>query len=89
MNIFLSLKEERSHVVIRAVVDYVRSLQTVDDVEALGTQIFGSATDPRMKKLKDVVEYYNNGTEDGYKKFVPSRRKKREGEIRNFFVSKL
>jgi len=72
-------KEERSHVVIRAVVDYVRSLQTVDDVEALGTQIFGSATDPRMKKLKDVVEYYNNGTEDGYKKFVPSRRKKREG----------
>jgi len=72
-------KEDKSHAVIRAVVDYVRSLQTVDDVEALGTQIFGSNTDPRMKKLKDVVEYYNNGTEDGYKKFVPSRRKKREG----------
>lgn len=65
--------------VIRAVVNYVRSLQTVDDISALGTEIFGSETDPRVKKLKDVVEYYNSGTEDGYKKFVPSKKKKREG----------
>ena len=26
--------------------------QTVDDVAALGTEIFGSDTDPRIKKLK-------------------------------------
>jgi hypothetical protein len=33
--------------------------------------------------LQDVVEYYNSGTEDGYKKFVPSKKKKRDGE---FFI---
>ena len=37
---------------IRAVVDYVRSLQTTEDVTALGSQIFGSDTDHRVKKLK-------------------------------------
>ncbi len=26
------------------------------------------------------MEYYNSGTEDGYKKFVPSKKKKRDGE---------
>lgn len=72
-------KDSRQHAIIRGVVDYVRSLQTVEDVVALGTQIFGSENDFRVKKLKDVVEYYNNGTEDGYKKFVPNKRKRREG----------
>jgi len=71
--------EKDAKAVIKGVVDYVRSLQTVEDVAALGAQIFGSGTDFRVKKLQDVVEYYNNGTEDGYKKFIPSRRKKREG----------
>ena len=33
-------------------VDYVRSLQTVEDVVALGAQIFGSESDPRIRKLK-------------------------------------
>jgi hypothetical protein len=72
-------KDSRAHDIIRGVVDYVRSLQSVEDVGALGAQIFGSETDPRIKKLKSVVEYYNSGTEDGYKKFVPSKKKKREG----------
>jgi hypothetical protein len=72
-------KDNRTVRIIRGVVDYVRSLQTVDDVPALGADIFGSREDPRVKKLKDVVEYYNSGTEEGYRKFIPSRRKKREG----------
>ena len=59
----------------------MRSLQTVDDVPSLGADIFGSREDPRVRKLKDVVEYYNSGTEEGYRKFIPSRRKKREGEV--------
>ena len=65
--------------IIRAVVDYVRSLPTVDDIPALGAQIFGSKEDPRVRKLNEVVDYYNSGTEEGYRKFIPSRRKKREG----------
>ena len=39
-----------------------------------------------------MVEYYNSGTEDGYKKFVPNKRKRREGtkkEIQYKVVSYL
>jgi len=72
-------KEYRTYKIIRAVVDYVRSLPTVDDIPALGEDIFGLREDPRVRKLKEVVEYYNSGTEEGYRKFIPSRRKKREG----------
>lgn len=72
-------KDGRTVRITKAVVDYVRSLQTVDDVVSLGAEIFGSSEDPRVRKLKDVVEYYNSGTEEGYRKFIPSRRKKREG----------
>ena len=70
--------KDSADVVIRAVVNYVRTLVNVDEVEALGTEIFGSCSDPRVSKLKEVVDFYNSGTEDGYKKFKPSRRKKKE-----------
>jgi len=64
--------------VIRAVVNYIRTLVNIDDIDALGTEIFGSSADPRIVKLKEVVEYYNSGTEDGYKKYRPSKKKKKE-----------
>ena len=63
-------------VVIRAVVNYIRTLVNVDDTQALGAEIFGSVTDPRVGKLKEVVEYYTAGTEDGYKNFKPNKMKK-------------
>ena len=66
-------------VVIRAVVNYIRTLVNVDDTQALGAEIFGSVTDPRVGKLKEVVEYYTAGTEDGYKNFKPNKMKKKEG----------
>ena len=64
--------------VIRAVVNYIRTLVNIDDINALGSEIFGSS-DARIVKLKEVVEYYNSGTEDGYKKFRPLKKKKKEG----------
>ena len=59
--------------VIRAVVNYVRTLVNVDDIEALGAEIFGSSTDVRIGKLKEVVDYYNSGSEDGYKNLLTKR----------------
>ena len=65
--------------VIRAVVNYIRTLVNIDDVEALGVEIFGSAEDVRVAKLKEVVDYYNAGTEDGYKKYKPVKKKNKDG----------
>ena len=70
--------KDSSDVVIRAVVNYVRTLVNVDDIEALGAEIFGSCLDPRVSKLKEVVDFYNSGTEDGYKKFKPSNRRRKK-----------
>ena len=71
---------KHSEVITRAVVNYVRTLVNVDHIEALGAEIFGSCSDPRVGKLKEVVDFYNSGTEDGYKKLKPtsSRRKKKD-----------
>ena len=66
-------------VLIKAVVNYVRTLLTVDDVEALGAEIFGSASDPRVGKLVEVVAYYESGTEEGYKKARLGKKKVKEG----------
>ena len=64
-------------IVIRAVVNYIRTLVNIDDVQALGVEIFGSPDDGRVGKLKEVVEYYNAGTEDGYKNYKPAKKKKK------------
>ena len=68
-----------SGLLIKAVVNYVRTLLTVDDVEALGAEIFGSASDPRVGKLVEVVAYYDSGTEEGYKKARLGKKKVKEG----------
>ena len=59
---------------IMAVVNFIRTLVKIDDIEALGVDIFGAA-DPRVEKLKEVVEYYNAGTEEGYKTARPKKKK--------------
>ena len=64
-------------IVIRAVVNYIRTLVNIDDVQALGVEIFGSPEDARVGKLKEVVDYYNAGSEDGYKKYKPAKKKKK------------
>merc|ERR1719232_930172 len=64
-------------VVIRAVVNYIRTLVNIDDVQALGVEIFGSPDDVRVGKLKEVVDYYNAGSEDGYKNYKPAKKKKK------------
>ena len=79
-----------AEIIIRAVVNYVRTLVNVDDIEALGTEIFGSESDERVSKLKDVVAYFNSGTEDGYKNIKPIKNKKKKDVIQvSTFASDL
>ena len=66
-------------VLIKAVVNYVRTLLTVDNVEVLGEEIFGSASDPRVRKLVEVVAYYDSGTAEGYKKARLGKKRAKEG----------
>lgn len=41
--------------------DYVRNLNSVDDLEEVAYQVFGSHTDERCEKFKQAVLYYCRG----------------------------
>lgn len=62
--------------VIRAVVNYIRSLPKIDDFERIGTDVFGSDKDPRIKKLKSSMNYYQSMSQEGYTKHKPKHNKK-------------
>ena len=62
--------------VIRAVINYVRAVPSIDDYETLGQDIFGSEQDSRIRHLKDAVQYFHKGTKDGYSKQKPKPSKK-------------
>ena len=62
--------------VIRAVINYVRAVPSIDDFETIGHDVFGSEQDPRIKSLKESVQYFRKGTQDGYSKQKPKVAKK-------------
>ena len=58
--------------IVSEVATFVRALQTIDNLVEIGTTVFGSATDSRVQKLKASVQYYVNGTKDGFLRYWPS-----------------
>ena len=56
---------------VGVVVEFVRSLPSVDDLDTIGERVFGSRTDPRVNKLKESVAYFVDGSRDGYFKYKP------------------
>ncbi|KAG1664870.1 Constitutive coactivator of PPAR-gamma-like protein 2 [Nymphon striatum] len=61
---------------VKAIVVYVRSLPAVDNIDAIGSQVFGShqnspLTQEKIQKFKECVQYYLNGTQDGFLRYRP------------------
>lgn len=59
---------------IRAAVDFVRSLPTVDNLDIVGEAIFRNSTKNKQEliaKFKQCVQYYLNGTQEGFLKYRP------------------
>lgn len=54
--------------IIKSVSQYVRDLPS-SDVDAACIDIFGDLNDLRAAKLKQAVQYYLNGTKDGFLKY--------------------
>ena len=44
----------------------------VDDYERICSDVFGTTDDPRLKKLKASLSYYQSASEDGYAKNKPA-----------------
>lgn len=69
--------------VIRAVVNYIRTIQSAEDLEAIATDVFGSPKDPRLRKLREAIKYYFNGSKEGYLKQKPKKAKKGDRKKRD------
>jgi len=49
----------------------VRTLPSADNLDTTAVQVFGSSSDKRASKLKQSVQYYLNGTKDGFLRYRP------------------
>ena len=60
--------------VISAVIDFVRRLQSVENLEEVSKEVFKNYTKPTAR-LKDAftqsIQYYVNGTQEGFLKYRP------------------
>jgi len=65
--------------VIRAVVNYVRALPSIEDHDTIANDVFGNEKDPRVKKMKESVKYFHKGTKEGH---VKQKMPKKAGTIK-------
>ena len=72
--------------VIRAVINYIRALPSIDDYETLGQDIFGDAKDPRISKLRQSVKYYLYGSKEGYVKQRPNQSNNKKKKGKRYFI---
>ncbi|XP_040569824.1 constitutive coactivator of PPAR-gamma-like protein 1 homolog [Lepeophtheirus salmonis] len=59
------------HKLVKEIVYYIRGLSSVYNYEKIGHHLFGSTSegpDPRVKKIKESMEYYFRGTLEGSRK---------------------
>ncbi|XP_046396585.1 constitutive coactivator of PPAR-gamma-like protein 1 homolog [Ischnura elegans] len=61
-----------AEILVKNVATFVSSLPTVDNLDLIATKVFGSATDKRVAKFKQSVQYYQNGTQEGFLRYKPS-----------------
>jgi hypothetical protein len=50
---------------------FVKGLPSIDNLDNVAVQVFGSSSDKRAAKLKQSVQYYLNGTKDGFLRYRP------------------
>lgn len=56
---------------VKNVAGFVKNLPSIDNLDSTAVQVFGSSSDKRASKLKQSVQYYLNGTKDGFLRYRP------------------
>ncbi|XP_011330413.1 constitutive coactivator of PPAR-gamma-like protein 1 homolog isoform X2 [Ooceraea biroi] len=55
---------------IKTIANFVRELPSVE-LDSVSQKVFGSISDPRSSKLRQSVQYYLNGTKEGFLHYKP------------------
>lgn len=55
---------------IKTIANFVRELPSVE-LDVVSQKVFGSLSDPRCSRLRQSVQYYINGTKEGFLHYKP------------------
>ncbi|KAK7793934.1 hypothetical protein R5R35_007700 [Gryllus longicercus] len=67
-----------AEILVKNVANFVKSLPSVDNLDSVAFQVFGSTSDKRAAKLRQSVQYYLNGTKDGFLRYRPHHTGRRQ-----------
>ena len=67
--------------IIRAVINYVRALPSVEDFAVIAKDVFGQDNDPRTKHLRQSVRYFFQGGKEGHTQKTASNGNKANSSI--------
>lgn len=56
---------------VKSVASFIKTLDSSDNLDCVASQVFGAAGDKRSAKLKQSVQYYMNGTKEGFLNYRP------------------
>ncbi|KAK3930295.1 Constitutive coactivator of PPAR-gamma-like protein 1-like protein [Frankliniella fusca] len=56
---------------VKSVASFIKTLDSSENLDCVATQVFGAAGDKRSSKLKQSVQYYMNGTKEGFLNYRP------------------
>lgn len=65
LNITINMTKTNSEQTIKTIANFVKELPSTE-LDVVAQKIFGSLSDPRCSKWKQSVQYYINGTKEGF-----------------------
>lgn len=75
LSITTNLAKTNVEQTIKTLANFVRELPSTE-LDVVAQKVFGSIADPRCSKLKQSVQYYINGTKEGFLRYKPVKQAK-------------
>jgi hypothetical protein len=70
LNISINHNKTNIEQTIKTIANFVKELPSME-LDILSQKVFGSISDPRCPKLRQSVQYYLNGTKEGFLHYKP------------------
>lgn len=84
LNISTNINKTSVEQTIRTIANFVRELPSAE-LDVVSQKVFASTSDPRCSKLRQSIQYYLNGTKDGFLHYKPVKPTKGTVLARNSF----
>jgi len=80
LNISINHNKTNIEQTIKTIANFVKELPSME-LDILSQKVFGSISDPRCSKLRQSVQYYLNGTKEGFLHYKPVKPTKGKNDV--------